>query len=79
MEEVSTQTTLTIHQLKTKVLRTNANRTEPLTFEALQTNNFSKLDSRISKQGGTEEDIKARIRTSRSIVPCLKNIWGSEG
>lgn len=38
-------------------------------------NSFTYLDSIISKEGGTEDDVQARIGKARTTFNMLNNIW----
>ena len=40
-----------------------------------KTDSFTYLDSTINKNGGTEEDVKARIQKARFAFIMLRNIW----
>ena len=78
---LSAQMGLNIHKGKTKILKTNvanANAIE-LESEALEeVEAFTYLGSVIDKQGGTDADVKARIRKARSAFVQLRNIWSSK-
>ena len=68
---------LNIHKGKTKIMRMNTNRGEPITLEETQlkeVESFSYLGSIINTEGGTDADIKVRIGKARAAFIQLKNI-----
>ena len=62
---------LSINKGKTKIMRMNTNRGEPITLEVEY---FSYLGSIITKEGGTDADISSRI--GKAFVQL--NIWRSK-
>ena len=71
---------LKISQEKTKVLRTNNRQEEPVQDEGQaveDVDEFVYLGSKISKSGGTDEDIQARIRKARHAFTILRPVWRS--
>ena len=82
LEDLSAQVGLKIHRNKTKVLRTGTSQSQPVMLggeELEEVDSFTYLGSIISKQGGTEEDIGARIGKARAVFLTLKNIWSGGG
>lgn len=80
LAQVSTQIGLNIHLGKTKVLRINAANDEAVMLgeKALEeVNSFTYLGSIVNKQGGSDEDIRARIGKARAVYISMKNIWKS--
>ncbi|VDP35079.1 unnamed protein product [Schistosoma curassoni] len=72
---------LNIHKGKSRVLRYNTACTNPVTsngddLEDVKT--FTYLSSIIDEQGGSNEDVKARIGKARAAYLQLKNIWNSK-
>lgn len=81
LAETSAQVGLNIHKGKTKIMRMNTNRGEPITLEETQlkeVESFSYLGSIINTEGGTDADIKVRIGKARAAFIQLKNIWRSK-
>ena len=81
VRDISAQTGLIIHRGKTKTMRVCTANEEPVTFEdegLEEVDKFTYLGSIVSKQGGTEEDVAARIGKARSAFIALKNIWKSK-
>ena len=71
---------LDIHKRKTKVLRMNTANTNPIPLRgepAEDVDSFTYLGSIVSKTGGTDEDVKARIQKARNPFLMMKNIWKS--
>ncbi|VDO72529.1 unnamed protein product [Schistosoma curassoni] len=78
---VSVSVGLNIHNGKTKVLKFKAENTNPITLdgETLEdVESSTYLGSIIDEQGGSDADVKARIRKTRSVFLQLKNIWNSK-
>jgi len=70
-----------IHKCKTKILKVNAVRMEPVKLEGNEIDDvetFTYLVSVIDKHGGTDADVKARIGKARGAFIQLKNIWSSK-
>ena len=71
---------LRISQDKTKLLRTNNQQEAPVTIEGTAVEDVSEfvyLGSKISKTGGTDEDIKARIKKAQQAFTILRPVWKS--
>ena len=59
-------------------MKANTKNNNPITLngEPLEeTDSFTYLGSTINKNGGTEEDVKARIQKARVVFIMLRNIW----
>ncbi|VDO68557.1 unnamed protein product [Schistosoma mattheei] len=72
---------LNIHKGKSKIFRCNTACTIPITIdgedsEDVKTSTY--LGSIIDEQGGSDADVKARIRKVRAVYLQLKNIWNSK-
>ena len=71
---------LKIHNGKSKLLKVNSTSTHPISIETKaleEVDSFTYLGSIVDKQGGTDADIKIRIRKARIAFQQLKNIWSS--
>ena len=71
---------LNVHKGKTKVLKVNDNSNTPIQLdqEAIEEiNSFVYLGSVVDKLGGTDEDVKTRIKKARVAFIQLNNIWKS--
>ena len=71
---------LRISQDKTKLLRTNNKQEAPVTIEGAAVEDFSEsvyLGSKMSNTGGTDEDIKARIKKAQQAFAILRPVWKS--
>jgi len=80
LEETGQRVGLRISQEKTKILRVNNQQQEPLKIgerEIEEVDEFTYLGSKISGSGGTEEDIKARIRKAQHSFMMLRPVWRS--
>ncbi|CAH8435903.1 unnamed protein product [Schistosoma intercalatum] len=78
---VSASVGLSIHKGKTKVLKFEAENSNPITLdgETLEdVESFTYLGSIIDEQGGSDADVKARIGKTRAAFLQLKNIWNSK-
>lgn len=78
--ETSQRVGLKISQEKTKVLRINNKQEEPLRIEGQiveDVDEFTYLGSKISKSGGTGEDIRARIGKAQHAFKTLRPVWRS--
>ena len=76
--EVAATTGLRVSIKKTQVLRVNANSTSPIVMNGNileEVDNFRYLGSVLDKNGGTDEDIKARIGKARTAFVMLGKIW----
>ena len=71
---------LKIHNEKSKLLKVNSTSTHPISIKTKaleEVDSFTYLGSIVDKQGGTDADIKIRIRKARIAFQQLKNIWTS--
>ena len=78
---ISSQVGLKINEGKTKILKINTDRNDPVTLQgnALEeVETFTYLGSIVDRQGGTDADIKARIGKARTAFIQLQNIWKSK-
>ena len=81
LANISEQVGLKIHESKTKILRINTENREPIRLrgkELEDIESFTYLGSILDKQGGTEADVKERIRKARTAFMQLRNIWKSK-
>ncbi|VDP78457.1 unnamed protein product [Schistosoma curassoni] len=70
-----------IHQGKTKVLKFKTKNTSPITLDGKtleDVESFTYLGSIIDEQGGSDEDVKARISKAGTAFLQLKDIWNSK-
>ena len=77
-KHMSTQLGLNINRSKTKIMKANTKNNNPITLngEPLEeTDSFTYLGSSINKNGGTEEDVKARIQKARVAFLMLRKNW----
>ena len=80
VNDLSASIGLSIHSGKSKVLRINTRNEAPILLrgEALdEVDSFTYLGSIVTKDGGTEADIAARIGKARAAFKQLKNVWRS--
>jgi len=80
LEKESAKTGLKINVKKTKEMRIALNNKEPLCIhnETIErVTQFTYLGSIIDNTGGTEEDIKDRIRKAQTAFSTLNKIWHS--
>jgi len=80
LKEASQRVGLKISQEKTKLLRVNTVQEEDITIgeQAVEeVDKFVYLGSVISKTGGTDEDIQARIRKAQQAFAILRPVWRS--
>ncbi|KAK2188443.1 hypothetical protein NP493_132g05029 [Ridgeia piscesae] len=78
LNTVSTQQGLNINRNKTKIMKANTKNNNPTTLkgEPLEkTDLFTYLYSTISKNGDTEDYVKARIQKARVAFIMLRNSW----
>ena len=78
LSETAQEVGLKINIEKTKVLRTNTQQQAAITLnnqDIEDVEEFVYLGSRISKTGGTEEDIRARIRKAQQSFAVLRPVW----
>ncbi|VDO83381.1 unnamed protein product [Schistosoma curassoni] len=70
-----------IHKGKCKILRYNTACTKPITLDGEHLEDaktFTYLGSIIDEHGGSDTDVKARIRKLKETYSQLKNIWKSK-
>ena len=80
LQNTSTKVGLNIHRGKTQTMRVNATSNEPVRLDGdvlEEVDSFTYLGSKVSKQGGTGEDVRSRISKARVAFIQLKNIWNS--
>ena len=58
-----------LNTVSTKTTKANTKNNNPITLK------FTYLGSTINKNGGTEEDVKARIQKARVAFIMLRKIW----
>ncbi|VDP47958.1 unnamed protein product [Schistosoma margrebowiei] len=76
---VSAAVDLNIHKKKSEVLRYNTACTNQITIEDLEDERtFTYLGSIIEEHGGSDADVKARIRKARAAYLQLENTWNSK-
>ena len=78
LKETAQRVGLTISQEKTKLLRTNNMQEAPVTIEGSvveDVDEFVYLGSKISKTGGTDEDVTARIKKAQQAFAILRPVW----
>ena len=78
LETVAASIGLRINREKTKVMRINTNNIESVVLKdgALEdVSEFTYLGSVVDTTGGTDKDIKMRIRKGRTAFNILKKIW----
>ena len=71
---------LKISQEKTKIMRSSNIQQDPILIEGRDiedVDEFVYLGSKISKTGGTDEDINARIKKARQAFAILHMVWKS--
>ena len=81
LNTVSTQLGLNLNRSKTRITKANTKNNNPITMngEPLEeTDSFTYLGSTINKNGGTAEDVKARIQKARVAFIMLGKIWGAK-
>ena len=77
--EEAEKTGLQIHTGKTKVIRVNNKNQDPVKLQKIkEVDKFVYLGSVVSKDGGTDEDIKSRINEARHVFNTLRQIWRSK-
>ena len=80
LEEQSAKVGLTINATKTKLVRVGTKQGDGVMIAGEQieeVDEFRYLGSIVSKKGGTEEDIQARIGKARQVFAILRPIWRS--
>ena len=71
---------LRVNVVKCKVMRINARNNEAITVNGLaleDVEKFTYLGATVCKQGGCEEDVKARLGKARKAFVKLNRIWNS--
>lgn len=77
----SAGTGLHINQKKTELMKINTTAQAPVTVGGepiREVESFVYLGSVVDRQGGTDQDVKARIGKARAAFVMLKNIWASK-
>ena len=80
LQEEASKQGLTINTDKTKTMRVNAKNLNPITVggaELEDVEKFTYLGCVVTRTGGTEEDVEARVRKARNSYHSLKKIWNS--
>jgi len=78
LKEASQRVGLQISQEKTKVLQINTRQQEAIVIEdkvVEEVEEFVYLGSVISQTGGTEEDVRSRIRKAQQAFAVLRPVW----
>nr|KAG5690317.1 hypothetical protein BaRGS_022544 [Batillaria attramentaria] len=78
LETTAQRVGLKISQEKTKLLRTNNQQEAPVTISGKAVEDVSQfvyLGSKMSQTGGTDKDIKARVKKARQAFAILKPVW----
>ena len=81
LAKISMQTGLRISKSKTKVMRVNTrnvDRIELAEDEIDEVEDFAYLGSNISKDGGSDQDIRVRIGKARTAFTILTPVWRSK-
>ncbi|GFS06355.1 hypothetical protein ElyMa_001220900 [Elysia marginata] len=81
LELTSAQTRLKINTKKTELMKHNTAVNTPITVAGAsirEVDSFTYLGSVIDKEGGTENNVKARIGKAYAAFIMLKNIWSSK-
>ena len=80
MDKYSNQIGLNINTAKTKLMKINTKSTEPVKIKGKnveEIQEFAYLGSKITSDGNSEEDVKARINKARGTLASLKNVLKS--
>nr|KAG5705879.1 hypothetical protein BaRGS_030769 [Batillaria attramentaria] len=78
LETTAQRVGLKISQEKTKLLSTNNQQKTPVTISRKAVEGVSEfvyLGSKMSQTGGTDEDIKAKVKKARQAFAILKPVW----
>ena len=78
LNTVSTQLRLNINRSTTNIVKANTKNNNPITLKGEpleETDSFTYLGSTKNKNGGTEEDVKARIKKARVTHIIVINSW----
>ena len=81
LEEVSSQVGLRINKEKTRVMRIKTDNDRPVSLASgpvEEVEEFVYLGSIVSKNGGTDEDIKRRLTLARSSLRMMDKVWKSK-
>ena len=81
VEEIAAATGLRVNCSKTKIMRMLCKSNQPIKLKAgniEEVKVFTYLGSAVSIEGGTEEDIKARLSKATVAFRMLDNIWKSK-
>ena len=81
LRDVARTTGLEFNVTKTMNLRKNASQEAPITFDCQaieKVEPFTYLGSTVSKTGGTDEVVKARINKARQASATLRAVWRSK-
>ena len=82
LETTSAGTGLKINMKKTELMKMNTTANAPVTVSGepiTEVESFVYLESVVDQQGGTDQDVTARIGKARAAFVMLKNIWASGG
>ena len=82
LETTSAGTGLKINRKKTELMKMNTTANAPITVGGepiREVESFVYLGSVVDHQGGTDQDVTARIGKARAAFVMLKNIWASGG
>ena len=81
LNTMSTQLGLNINRSKTMIMKANTKNNNPITMngEPLEeTDSFMYLGSTINKNGGTQENVKARTQKAKVAFIMLRKIWSAK-
>ena len=82
LDTISAQAGLHIHKDKTRIMKINTTSNDPIVLRGdnplQEVDTFTYLGSVISREGGTDEDVQARIQKARAAFVMLKKIWQSK-
>ena len=80
LSQEASKTGLKINKDKTEIMKINVKQPTPITLEGEpleEVEQFTYLGSIVSKSGGTDEDIQARINKARHAFAMLRPVWKS--
>ena len=80
LAKISMQTGVRISKSKTKLMRVNTRNTDRIELdgdEIDEVEDFAYLGSNISKDGGSDQDIRVRIGKARFAFAILIPVWRS--
>nr|KAG5714221.1 hypothetical protein BaRGS_018438 [Batillaria attramentaria] len=81
LEATSAGTGLRINRKKTELMKINTTANTPVTVGGepiREVESFVYLGSVVDGQGGTDQDVTARIGKARAAMVMLKNVWASK-